>query len=366
MSSRQRIVVIGAGVIGAQIAWHLAEAGAEVIVVDAAAGRATEASFGWINASFYLDTHHHALRVAGMEAYARLAGRVPLPVAACGTLSWENTGDVLMQEADRLQGLGYDATLLDAAQLRALEPALADPPDAALHFPGEMAAESGALAEALLRAAVARGARRISGLRVTGFQTAAHRVAGIETDAGPIRADHVVLSAGTGSAALMATLGLPLPMAHRPALMVATQPVPPLLRHILVTPHGELRQTPDGALIMPAAIGHQSDTSETLPEALEDAADSALGRMRALLPGAGLRIGRLHVAERPVPADDRPVLGQAAEGLSVAVLHSGITLGAIVGELMAREVLRGPDNETTHWLAPYRPGRFAGRRDASR
>ena len=50
----KRVLIVGAGVIGASIAWHLARAGAEVTVLDggAAGGLATRTSWAWINASW--------------------------------------------------------------------------------------------------------------------------------------------------------------------------------------------------------------------------------------------------------------------------------------------------------------------------
>ena len=49
-----RIVVVGAGIIGASIAYHLVKRGAKVVIVDAVrpGAGATEKSFGWINATF--------------------------------------------------------------------------------------------------------------------------------------------------------------------------------------------------------------------------------------------------------------------------------------------------------------------------
>lgn len=60
-------------------------------------------------------------------------------------------------------------------------------------------------------------------------------------------------------------------------------------------------------------------------------------------------------AFRPVPADGLPVMGEAADGLYLAVMHSGATLAALAGELAAREILGGSAEPL---LAPYRPGRF--------
>lgn len=62
---------------------------------------------------------------------------------------------------------------------------------------------------------------------------------------------------------------------------------------------------------------------------------------------------------RPVPRDDLPIIGYAPQApqLYVAVMHSGVTLGPLVGELVAMELLEGVEIDL---LAPYRPARFAG------
>ncbi|MEM8981324.1 MAG: FAD-dependent oxidoreductase, partial [Pseudomonadota bacterium] len=59
---QKTIIIVGAGVIGACVAYHLARAGARVTVVDADSAGATAASFGWINASYFLNEDHYHLR----------------------------------------------------------------------------------------------------------------------------------------------------------------------------------------------------------------------------------------------------------------------------------------------------------------
>ena len=51
---KKRVIVVGAGIIGASIAWHLAKAGADVTVVEAGetGGVATRNSWAWINATW--------------------------------------------------------------------------------------------------------------------------------------------------------------------------------------------------------------------------------------------------------------------------------------------------------------------------
>ncbi|HEY1733156.1 MAG TPA: hypothetical protein VGG23_01830, partial [Acidimicrobiales bacterium] len=62
---------------------------------------------------------------------------------------------------------------------------------------------------------------------------------------------------------------------------------------------------------------------------------------------------------RPIPGDGFPSVG-AVDGLSgyyEAITHSGITLGIIIGRLLAREIVEGNVDEL---LRPFRPGRFGG------
>lgn len=354
----QKIIVVGAGIIGASTAYQLQKAGADVTVIDAGHASATRASFGWINASFFLDRDHFQLRADAIHAYQELTAELTLSVNWCGCLCFENTGAAFDQQASDLKAMGYPFVEIDAQAFSKLEPHVANPPDRALMFQQEAAADSGALADQLLAAAIARGARTIRGVAVNGFEMHGDRVTGIRTTAGVLNADYVVSAVGIATQSLMADVDVDIPMLTRPAVMVTTQPVAPILQHVLVTDIGEIRQLPNGALMLPAAISHQSDASEVLAYPIEQEADIALARLQALLPKNKLRWEQATLAYRPVPHDERPAVGQVRDGLYVACMHSGITLGALMGQQIAVEVTSGPSNETAQRLAPYRPDRF--------
>ena len=289
-----------------------------------------------------------------------MTAQLALPVTWPGTLCWEETGVAFDAQRDQLAVLGYAVTEVDRAQFTALEPHVATPPERALHFPQEAAAHSPQVAQALLTASVKAGARRLRGVRVERLVEDKGRVVGICTEAGGTCADHVLIAAGTGTAALMGQAGSALPMPRRPALVLRTRPVPPILTHILVSEFGELRQLEDGSLMMPAAVNHQADNADTLDETLEVTAAQVLTRLRTLLPGVTLDWQELKLAFRPVPQDGLPVIGAVREGLHVACMHSGITLAAVAAELVAQEMLEGVSNRSAAVLAPYRPGRFEG------
>ena len=352
------ILICGAGILGASLAYHLAGRGPRVTVIDAgpAAGGASGRSFGWINASFFADDAHHALRVAGIAAHRRLARELDAPTRWNGCLWWEETGDAFDAQAALLARLGYDCRIVPHREFSVLEPQVANPPDRALLFADEGATDLAVLTETLLAAAAAKGAQVWLGARVDAVLVRDDRAAGLRTQTGDIPADTVILAAGTATPALLAPLGRHLPMLPRPGAMVWTRPLPPLITHILATPGQELRQDGAGRILAPASANHQADEASAITESPADLAAATLSRLTALLPAQDIALDRIVLAERPVPADGLPVIGPVGpQGLHLAVMHSAATLGPLAGALLADEVLGAvPSN----LLAPYRPARL--------
>ena len=84
-----------------------------------------------------------------------------------------------------------------------------------------------------------------------------------------------------------------------------------------------------------------------------------LARIAAVLPAAkDARLERLTLGFRPMPLDDRPIVGPVpgAPDVYVSVTHSGITLAPILGRYATRELV---DGDRVDALAPYRPERFS-------
>jgi len=354
---KKQVIVLGAGIIGASIAYQLQKAGAQVTVLGAGRESATQASFGWINASFYLNDDHFRLRADAIAAYRVLSSELDISVNWCGCLCFDVSGDAFDAQVADLKVKGYEFNIIDKDQFQTLAPDVGQPPDRCLYFPQEAAAESDQVAAEMLNAAIKLGARVFRGVAATGFIETGDAVTGVTTPVGDFRADHVVSAVGTATQRLMKGAGVHIRMLQRPAVMLRTQPIAQKFQHILVSEIGELRQLPDGALLLPAAIGHQSDDAETVPD-ITAATDDAFARLQAFLPSVDLKLQSATLAYRPVPADDLPVMGEAKDGLYVACMHSGITLAALAGQLVSQEVLDGPTNATAKTLAPYRPDRF--------
>ncbi len=351
-----KAIVVGVGIIGATIAFNLSRGGADVTVVTDQSPSATQASFGWINASFYADEVHHRLRVASMAAYGRLTDALPaLPIQMNGALWWEDQGDGLTALQDALLELGYPVERLDRVDVAALEPELRGLPNEFLHFPSEGVAEPGALAAALLKAS---GAHVVTGVRVERIVENNGKVCGVETQMGVMAADNVIVAAGNGAPEILESVDVALPMLVRPGALVTTKPIVGTVSSVLVTPNGEARQLPDGRILASAVASHQSDNTSKVVETAEKIAARVLAWLDPLIGDEALEWDSVSLAYRPVPQDGLPVIGRVGpDGLHVAVMHSGVTLAAITGEAVAAEVL-GKGDAFEALLAPYRPSRF--------
>lgn len=347
-------LIIGAGITGAALAWQLSRRGEDVTIVSthAEGGLASAASFGWLNASYFLNHPHYHLRHEGMAAHRRLTKALPgLPTTWPGCLWYEATGEAQEETASDLLALGYKVQRLTKADIAKFLPALGPVPDAALFFPEEGVADPATLARALIGASGAKVIRAT----VQSLTEEKGRATGVLTDLGSLPASRVILATGTGTPALLKPLGYTLPMLQRPGLMIATNPVPPVCPVVLATPDQEVRQDAGGRLHAPASAGHQSEQAEMLGS-FPVVVNATLTRLRALFPGQDIHFAHQAMALRPVPGDGLPVAGQGPiPGLWIAVMHSGATLAPVVAELLAEEMTKGAESPL---LADFRPARF--------
>lgn len=354
MNSQPHVIVVGAGIIGASVAWHLADARARVTVLDAhePGGIATRLSWAWINASFGNPEPYFRLRQKAMREWHSLAAELPeVSLARAGSLFWGRPPAELEAFAAEHAAWGYGVRRVSRAEAAAIEPHLVSPPELAIHAAEEAVVEPLATAQALLAAAQRLGATVIGHRRVHALIVRGRRVTGVETDSGALEADEVVVAAGVGSASILATAGVALPMRTAPGLVVATKPHPPVLNGLLITPIMELRQTAQGRLL---AVGDSDARPSDVFDAMRGMIDS----------GATLSPEFDAIAYRPIPEDGFPAVGRSAEwqGLYTAVTHSGVTLAPAVGRFAAEELLTG---ERHPLLAPYGADRFSTSRQNS-
>ena len=355
-ATSRTIVIIGGGVIGLSVAYHLAVRGASVTVIEAAApgAAATAASFAWINAaSMNGCADYYRLRLQSLLEFPRLERDIGLPVKHGGRLEWREDNDELARENAVLASLGYGVRWLPRREITALEPALRNPPESAVFTELESSVDPAELVACLLAAAEVHGVEILPNSAVMGLIVENGRLAGVALKGRTIEADVVVLAAGADCESLAATVGLRLPMANSPGLLIHTAPAPPLLGRVLLTPGIHMKQELDGRLVAAwdFAGGPAPDDISAEGERLIAAIGSLLRLEEPLV------LDEITVGLRPEPEDGFPMVGfaDAPANLYVTVMHSGITLAPLIGRLAAVEILDGVAAEP---LARFRPGRY--------
>ncbi len=351
------VLIIGAGIIGAVTAYHLARRGVAVTVLERGkpAAGATAASFAWINATAGRTKAYFDLRQRSLLEYRILTEAMSgkLGVEWSGSLIWDpEEAENFAAFAAQYSAWGYEMRLIGRDELAQREPGLTQPPEDAILVPDESSLHPVKATLALLEAAQAAGARLIEGWAATRLVERGGRVVGVETEGGELTADCVLLAAGAETQRLCGAIGLTVPVEASPGLLAHCKPHPRLIHHILITPGLHMRQDRDGRLIVGRDFGGGPAPNDRDAEGRRLLAD-----LKEALRGAGaLELESVTVGYRPIPADGHPVIGFARPGLYIAAMHSGITLAPVVGRFAAMEIL---DGAAVELFSPFRPNRFA-------
>ena len=376
----RHIVVVGAGILGACIAWRISERGFPVTLIDKSdpGGGASGHSFAMINADAKFPLHYHNLNRRSQDMWTRFAAELArdgdgasLGLRWGGKVAWVSDADAAVQleaHVRRMQSWGYPMRLLSRSELSDLEPSLRiGPMAAAAYSENEGQVEPQLVIEACLHRLAERNVDVCRNTEATDcVLTREGRVMAVKTSGGDIRCDVAVLAAGSDTTRLASRLGIHVPQEQSSGVVIRTTPLPPLLRRgtVVYAPPvaaGEsevhFRQCADGSFMV--GEGDQEtpaeDDSQTHADNLLACASSylpELAQARALAVPAGLR---------PLPADGFPAIGFATEvpNVYVALTHSGVTLAPVLSQLAAQEICDGVRADAV--LGPYRPQRFASR-----
>lgn len=348
--TKMHVIVIGGGIVGASIAWHLTRQNdvSVTIVASDLGGTATPNSFAWLNASRHNPRFYYDLRRRSMARWRELADEVPGLrdlVQWCGTMEWDLSPDELAEYEKQHGTWGYDIRRAEHEEIASREPCLAEDvvPEWGLRIGEEGAVEAADAASLMIAHAQAQGARVVS-TTVTTITKKGDVVQGVITASGEeLLADHVVLAAGVGSTELCASVGVTLPVTSRSGLLVHSKPVANRILNGLVISNGpHMRQTVGGRLVAGAGFagGEPGEDPQVTSEKL-------FAKVKGMFKPEATGIDTLEldfytVGYRPTPQDGLPILGGSElKGLTLGVMHSGVTLAAIVGKVLADEVVKG-------------------------
>ncbi|MBO6504703.1 MAG: FAD-binding oxidoreductase [Kordiimonadaceae bacterium] len=366
-----RVAVVGGGIIGTSIAYHLTKAGADVTLLERheLATRASRGTFAWINATWAKQPrHYHTFSQMGVAGWHRLERELDIPVRWEGSLEWFGNADRQARLRDQIaeQVLwGEPARMVPAAELAGLEP-LVDfngAPDVAFS-PNDGAVDPVLAASTLANAAMTAGGKIVTNCSVEDIEQTGASMK-VYTNCGTFDVDKVVLATGADPVATERFAGINIPQRSTPGVIVVTKPYQQILNRIVAAPGVHLHQRLDGRIVLgeqdgaPQTEAH-AERLKNRPNRFPEEAFAEMHASRIMsvaeqfLPDiSGAEVEDVYIGWRPLPLDGHPVIGQspARPNVYLAITHSGVTLAPIIGELAAKEVVSG---RTLDVLSPYR------------
>jgi glycine/D-amino acid oxidase-like deaminating enzyme len=349
------VVVIGAGMVGAAIAYGLASRRARVLVLDGGDTdyRAAAANFGlvWLQGKGLDMPDYQRLTRSSIDAWGDFGAE--LTAATAMDLQYERRGGLticigedefesrratLVRLHNQAGGEEADFEMLEREALSKLLPGVELGPEVTGAGFGRRDGHANPLRllAALHAGIVQKGGELRGGSPVHRLQGDGSGGFNIDTATGRVCTGRVVIAAGLGSKALAAQVGLDIPIRPQRGQILVTERVGPFLP----LPMSGLRQTREGTVMIGATHDESGfDTSAT------SAAAAALSR-RALqrIPALGrLRLVRQWAGLRILTPDGHPVYAESDThpGAFVALCHSGVTLAAAHASLLADAVIAG-------------------------
>ena len=413
-STTKSVIVVGAGMIGSSIAYHLSRLGVKVTVLDERTtllpsttdddgidpGTATSSSFAWINGNSKTPLSYKQLNCLGMEVWRRHKVLKDLPVW-CGTLVRSTKQSVGDSQSPIMSPYYSCLGPLDIDELTQVEPGIdwsstPSSEDSEINFyPEEGHVDPVQAVKVLRTSAKENGVDFIEGAVVTDLvRDKQGKVVGIQytktdDDASTltVTADTVIIAAGANSAQPELGLADRLTLLEKPGKLAYTKTsadtdkTAKTLDRIFVdkTSHFHILRRSDtivvggGKMVAGGDTKQESTTESQSSSDVDD--DSKIGQamvdnvISAIAPHElqeGYELKRVSQANRAFPKDGFPCLGFVEDGLYSAVTHSGITLGPLVGELVAYEVYSKCDgqeewnNDGFQILDKYRPSHRMG------
>src|SRR3954452_16417279 len=372
------VVVVGAGVVGASCAFYLAAAGVRVRLYDRShiASGSSGSCEGNVLAWDKELERELPLALRSADLWQGLSEQLD------DDFEYDRKGSVVVAETEAelracaernrvLAGLGVEGIVLDADGLRAEEPYAAHDLPGGVLYPGDAQLEPRLATAALVRAAVARGAELCTDVDVTAIlRGAGGRATGVETSAGRVGADLVVVAAGVWTPARLETAGLSVPVTPRKGQVVVLERSPVVFRRKLSEAGYVAAVEADDAALQIAMVVESCPSGTALlgssrqhvgfDRTVDLSVAGAIARRAArffpVLNSA--RALRVYAGLRPLTPDHIPIIGPFAEAPNVCVATghegAGIGLAPATGELVAAWHTGAPTSIPLSWFSPDR------------
>ncbi|MEO6885958.1 MAG: glycine oxidase ThiO [Jatrophihabitantaceae bacterium] len=372
-SGTSDVVVVGAGAIGAAVAWRCAQRGLSVTAIDPnperGAWRTAAGMLAPITELHYAESALLTLNLDSLSRYPAFAAEVtdasglPTGFLECGTVSvaWDGADLAALRDLHSFgRRFGLDWQLLSGRELRTLEPALAAGLPGGLLAAGDHQVDPRLLHAALIAAAESVGARLVRA--TANIDVVGDRVVGVTLEDGTsVRADTVVLAAGawSGHVAGLPTYLVPPVRPVKGQTLRLRLPGQPRLKHVV---RGTVKGAPiyllpraDGQVVVGGTMEEvgfdQNPRAGAVYELLRDA--------QSVFPELGEAVlEEVSTGLRPGSPDNAPLIGPSGlDGLIHATGHfrNGILLTPVTADGVVELITTG---SLPGVLTPFTPARL--------
>ncbi len=369
--STNKIVVVGSGIIGTCIAYELSKYGASVTLIDKySPGAGTSgSSFNWINATYPKKPFsYNYLSQLGISAYKELSKELSFPLSWTGSLEWFE----LLKDEKKLIKAVKDLQNYP----KHLPHHIISSEDATMHEPNILFqnrvvysetdgfVDTDKLIALLISRIKSLGNQVLYPCKYQNINYRNNKLESISTSTGKIYCNKVIFASGIDTNHLLKFNYLKPPT---PGVIVHTKSTVRKIKKIIVGPGIHVYQKPNGVLVLGEQEGAPINHKERLQDYPKQFPNRALAKQHSEMMFSKARnffknikdiqYDKSFIGWRPLPIDNIPIIGKIDHlpNTYLAVMHSGISLGPIVGKLVAKEVLSGVDSML---LSDFRPSRL--------
>jgi glycine/D-amino acid oxidase-like deaminating enzyme len=371
--------VVGGGITGCSAAWHLAQYGADVLLLEQhdlntqASGRNAGSLHGQIQHASFVERGEGWARdylpslrflVDSLELWQGLSDSlgIDLEVSLNGGLLVAET-DAQMQDIARKVSIersaGVESEILGPSDLQKFAPYISDQMAGAQLCRIEGKANTLLAAPAFARSASRLGAQITTNTPVHSLEHENGRFVAA-TDAGLYTSDRVILTTGNAVNRFSHLWGKPLPITDEPVQVGATEAFAPLVHHLVYFAGGKLtfKQARSGTLLIGGGWAADTDSDTGYPRVNPESLVSNMNVAMRVVPSlASVRLIRTWAGVGLATPDLAPIVGQLGpKGLFAGVFpHLGFTAGPLMGKVLAQLAL---DREPETDLRTFDPDRF--------
>ena len=350
-------VVVGAGIIGSSIAYELSKRGVKVTLIDknVPGSACSGSSFSWINATYPKKPYSYNLfSQLGINAFHIIQRELSLDIKWNGSLEWSSTiedQEKLIESVSELQSYPkYTPTsIIEYKKAKKLEPHIDFKGNENIIFSKEDGAidPKDAISK-MINAIKKNGGSVLYPCEFEKIIESNDSFSKIKTSMGILKSENVVFCNGVDIDNSFNVNFLKKP---RPGVIIKTKPQKNLINSVVYGPKIHVHQQTNGQII----IGEQ--ITAPIKENSRDHLKRINKHFKNMVKGASdLNPLEILVGWRPIPKDDLPIIGRFKnKSVYVAVMHSGISLAAIVGNLVSQEIV---DEVDSLLLKDFRPSRF--------